>query len=186
MAKRGLDPDVTRENIRLAAAQLFMSNGVHASSLADIALAAGLSKGTLYYHYPTKENLVLEIAQAHFTSITEDMYRWIDLLRENTNARDAIEALSMALIQEPDRLYLHFALLTETMRENGALSSLLQTKQKEWSVLLEVGALKMTGPGAKRFSQYCGLYFSLLDGVALHRLLGETLSIEQLIELMME
>ena len=47
------------------AAQLFTRAGIHGTSLNDIAQAAGLSKGTLYYYYPTKEALVNDIAHTH-------------------------------------------------------------------------------------------------------------------------
>ena len=59
-----------REAILATAAQLFTQQGVHGTSLGDIAAAADLSKGTLYYYYPAKEELVLTIGEgclSHFT-----------------------------------------------------------------------------------------------------------------------
>jgi len=175
MAKKNLEVESTREGIRQTASQLFMTGGVHATSLADIAKAAKLSKGTLYYHYPTKEYLVLDIAEEHFGRMTEIIFGWIDSLAEGKSAEEALSALSDALLSDPDKMRLHFALMSEALREEGALRRRIVAKQREWSVMLEVGALRMTGPGAARFRTYSRMYLALLDGCALHQLLnGQT------------
>ena len=54
-------------NIIKVATELIGKKGVEKTSLADIAREAGISKGTLYYYYPTKNDirtckLVFEIA----------------------------------------------------------------------------------------------------------------------------
>lgn len=175
MAKKNAEVESTREGIRQTASQLFMTGGVHATSLADISKAAKLSKGTLYYHYPTKEYLVLDIAEEHFGRMTEIIFAWIDSLAEGKAAPDALKLLTDALTPDADRLRLHFALMSEALREDGALRKRIVAKQREWAVMMEVGALRMTGPGAQRFRSYSRMFLALLDGCALHRLLnGQT------------
>ena len=172
MAKKNAEAEGTRDGIRQTASQLFMTGGVHATSLADIAKASKLSKGTLYYHYPTKEYLVLDIAEEHFGHMTEIIFTWIDSLAEGKAAADALSGLSDALISDADKMRLHFALMSEALREDGALRKRIVAKQREWAVMLEVGALRMTGPGAQRFRAYSRMFLSLLDGCVLHQLLN--------------
>ncbi|MGG7060792.1 TetR/AcrR family transcriptional regulator, partial [Clostridium tertium] len=47
-----------KENILLAATKLMTKNGIKNTSLADIAKAVDISKGTLYYHYSSKDDLI--------------------------------------------------------------------------------------------------------------------------------
>jgi AcrR family transcriptional regulator len=48
----------TRRRILDAAMSLFAERGYHASSNADVAEAAGLTRGAMLYHFPTREDLV--------------------------------------------------------------------------------------------------------------------------------
>lgn len=186
MAQRNPEPEGTRENIRRTASSLFTANGVHATSLADIAQAAKLSKGTLYYHYPSKEELVLEISERYFSEITAAIYSWIDEITLDTSPEQAFDALSRGLRRSRETMRLYFALLSEALREESALCTLFRVKQKEWAVMMEVGALKLTGAGAQRFRRYSRIYFAMLDGLALHGLLDDQLDIGQLHKLLAE
>ncbi|MEE9208885.1 MAG: TetR family transcriptional regulator, partial [Kiloniellales bacterium] len=47
----------TRERIERAALKLFATKGVAATSIRDIAKAAGVSLGAMYNHYPSKDDL---------------------------------------------------------------------------------------------------------------------------------
>jgi len=49
---------VHRENIASAASVLFMENGITATSMSDIAEAAGYSKATLYVYFENKEEII--------------------------------------------------------------------------------------------------------------------------------
>jgi AcrR family transcriptional regulator len=58
----------TSENSRLkrlriveGAAALFDERGYHATSMADIAAASGISKPTLYYYFPSKDSILFQI-----------------------------------------------------------------------------------------------------------------------------
>ena len=50
-----------REKILKTAKELFIKNGYNATTTGDIVKYSGSSKGNLYYHFKTKENLFLEI-----------------------------------------------------------------------------------------------------------------------------
>lgn len=48
----------TRDRLITAAAELFYGDGIRAVSIDSIAERAGLTKRTLYYHFPSKDDLV--------------------------------------------------------------------------------------------------------------------------------
>ncbi|MDX1448444.1 MAG: TetR/AcrR family transcriptional regulator [Acidimicrobiia bacterium] len=50
-----------RERITDAAAELFVERGYAQTTLRDIAAAAGIKAGSIYYHFESKESLLLDI-----------------------------------------------------------------------------------------------------------------------------
>ncbi|HYN62887.1 MAG TPA: TetR/AcrR family transcriptional regulator [Rubrivivax sp.] len=58
-----------REAIVVRAAELFARHGYHATSMKQVAEAAGLSKATLYHYYRDKDALLVHIADAHVSRL---------------------------------------------------------------------------------------------------------------------
>src|SRR6266436_6944594 len=55
--------DTRREEIITAARDLFSRKGFHGTSMPDIARAAGISTGLIYYIFPSKEDILLACCQ---------------------------------------------------------------------------------------------------------------------------
>ena len=53
----------TRKRLYDAALAVFRSDGVNAARIDDIAQRAGVSRGTFYFHYPSKEDVLLQLMQ---------------------------------------------------------------------------------------------------------------------------
>ncbi len=62
-------PD-TRERIRGAAATLFREKGFHGSSMLDLAEVVGITKSSLYHHFPSKQALLSEIIEGTVARVT--------------------------------------------------------------------------------------------------------------------
>jgi TetR/AcrR family transcriptional regulator len=58
-----------REAIVVRAAELFARHGYHATSMNQVAEAAGLSKATLYHYYRDKDALLVHIADGHVSRL---------------------------------------------------------------------------------------------------------------------
>jgi AcrR family transcriptional regulator len=56
--------DLTRQRILDAAARVFRDKGYAGARLTDIAEAAGMQAGSLYYHFASREELVEEVLRA--------------------------------------------------------------------------------------------------------------------------
>ncbi|GAA1511057.1 TetR/AcrR family transcriptional regulator [Sphaerisporangium rubeum] len=56
-------PSDTRQRIQSAARELFARQGVHKTSLQEIADRLGITKPALYYHFASREDLVRSIVQ---------------------------------------------------------------------------------------------------------------------------
>jgi len=66
MSRRAYDAVQTRASILLAARGLFAKKGYTATSMEDICSATGFSKGSLYYHFKSKEDLFIQLAEETF------------------------------------------------------------------------------------------------------------------------
>ncbi len=53
----------TRERIRNEAAALFREKGVNVTSMSDLAAEVGITKSSLYHHFPSKQALLSEIIE---------------------------------------------------------------------------------------------------------------------------
>jgi AcrR family transcriptional regulator len=78
----------TRERLVVAAREVFEERGFDSTRMGDIAAAAGVSHGTVYTWFPTKE----DVLHAAVDSITEEMY---DVL-STPDITDPIERISVA------------------------------------------------------------------------------------------
>jgi len=63
-------PTTAKEPLRLAALTLFTERGIHATSIRDIAKAAGVSEAALYRHWDGKDALVLSLYREHLDEVT--------------------------------------------------------------------------------------------------------------------
>ena len=77
----------TRQRIIDAAMQLFARKGFHHTSIADLAQAAGLTKGALYHHFENKGALLYAVLQAMREIWREEVVR--DVLK----ARNSLDRL---------------------------------------------------------------------------------------------
>jgi AcrR family transcriptional regulator len=122
----------TREKIILAALKLFEKNGFAAFRTQDAADAAGISHGSIFAHFKTKEDLILCVAN-RFLSEVDSVTRRI--LRESTSLEQFLQAHLRAMSQH-EILYTRFIqethLLPQEVRSliveiNSAVSSHLKT-----------------------------------------------------------
>ncbi len=83
-------PTETRERILLAAGQVFARKGYRAASLDTVAQAAGLTKGAIYWHFRSKNDLFFALLDAKFAAHTAPV---AEELRAAAQADDPRHAL---------------------------------------------------------------------------------------------
>jgi len=163
MAKK-LGADEVRSSIRNKAAELFTKNGIHASSLNDIARESALSKGTIYYYYPSKEALLSELAQDCTAKTSELLYTWLEGLKRGEDVHAALLRLLSAFTDDPHNARFHTVLCTEAVLGNEELQSLLKLCYREWCLLLEIGSLKIRTRDSALLRSRSRLFFTILEG----------------------
>jgi TetR/AcrR family transcriptional repressor of nem operon len=86
-----------RERLVAAAAQMLHQQGAEATTLADIAKAAGVPLGNVYYYFKTKSDIIAAVIDAHAGAV-HSMLAWLDASQADPAAR--LRALFAALAGE--------------------------------------------------------------------------------------
>jgi AcrR family transcriptional regulator len=105
----------TREDIRAVALELFAENGVEQTSLRQIAERLGITKAALYYHFPSKDELLADLARP----MIEDLEAFVVSGRDATPG-DAHDVLQVYL----GLCHRHRRLLQSVLRDPAVLSRL--------------------------------------------------------------
>lgn len=87
----------TREELLLAAAQVFAEQGIERASMGDIAAKAGYTKGALYANFASKQDLIREVARS--TDRTSAASAKSELF-DDTDCTTAIPGISEGKIDE--------------------------------------------------------------------------------------
>jgi len=126
----------SRQEILRTAARLFQQRGYDATSMNDVAAALKLSKGGLYHHFQSKDEILFEIMN-HAMEITQD--RVLGPVRMIADPEDRLRALI--------RLHIEVVLsprdreITVMLHENHplqpALRKRINTRKKEYVHFVE-------------------------------------------------
>lgn len=162
--------DATRELIQSAAVRVFAQRGFAASSIRHIAEEAGLSTGSIYRHYASKDALFDELLGQASTGLTA------------ASAMFMSEADPLTLVREFTRVFLadlaggngeaeffmvmNQGFLTDT--PSGTAERLAATQRPLWDAFAD---LVRRGQAAGQFedgdpAQITAYYFAMLAGVA--------------------
>lgn len=79
---RGPRQDNRRERLLDAAAKLFSERGFHATSIRDIAKAVGMLSGSIYYHFASKEEMLLAVYEEGVRGVAERVEQAVADYRE--------------------------------------------------------------------------------------------------------
>jgi AcrR family transcriptional regulator len=99
---------LTREGILEAAARIFSEKGFHATSMNDIADAVNLQKASLYYHFTSKQEILISL---------------LDYALDLINSR--LEAVLAQSLSPDEKLRQAMVSYLQTIAENQNLSAVL-------------------------------------------------------------
>ena len=69
-----VDREEMQHGILDAAMQVYSKKGYHAATIADVAEAAGLGKGTLYLYFKNKEAIAISMVDRHFKGMEDRFF----------------------------------------------------------------------------------------------------------------
>jgi TetR/AcrR family transcriptional regulator len=127
---RAANYDDQREMILTRAAELFARRGYPATSMNQVAEAAGLSKATLYHYYRDKYSLLVEIAEGHVSrlvAMTDEV-----LAREGLTPEARVRELVTSILREYAHAQHAHRVLTDDVRflEPGDCERILDMQRR--------------------------------------------------------
>lgn len=113
MGRRRKEPrSVHREAIAAAASSLFLENGVPATSMDDIARAAGYSKATLYVYFENKEEIVNVLVLDSMRRLCACIAASLD---ERSSTREKYDLICRELLRYQEEYPFYFRMTLETI-----------------------------------------------------------------------
>ncbi len=82
----------TRERVLLEAARLFRHHGYAATTLREVADAAGIKAGSIYYHFESKEQILEEVLDKGIQVVSDAVHARVDALPPDATARERLAA----------------------------------------------------------------------------------------------
>jgi len=180
----------TREQILQAALACFSDKGYHQTTMDDIVKESGLSKGSLYWYFKSKQELFISLIDWFMTGVGEEVFQaWTDEM----SAAEKIRAMIGAFVNESEQ-YIPFFKITldfwaqtsEDEQLRQIFDSILDQFQAQLSALIEEGVAN----GQFRPVDAPALSLALLgmvDSLVLYRtLLGEKIEVRASAEVTLE
>lgn len=99
-------PEATRDQILVEAARLFRHQGYAATTLRQIADAAGIKAGSIYYHFGSKDEILAVVLDQGISVVDLEVKRRVEALPPGASQRErvaaAIEGHLFGLLQHGD------------------------------------------------------------------------------------
>jgi AcrR family transcriptional regulator len=172
MGKLGRKGANTRERIIQAAAKLIIEKGVADTSLGDIADDVGISKGTLYYYYGSKGDLIFDLSDRHVRRITSTISESLQRTAGIQSPAEVIEMMLQIILRSETRGQIHVYLIQEALTgHHSSLRDRFVSEYRRWRELIEDG-LRMFMDGSTDFALLSRVILYTVDGLLLQSLLG--------------
>ena len=178
-------PEDNRQKIIETAMSMISEKGVDKTSLAQISKASGLSKGTLYYYYASKNDLIFDMADQHMERITTALFSMIE---ENNSLswENMFTVFFDTLLTSEARSRLHLYLVREAISGNDSLKKRFQHTYCQWFGLVDKAYEKMPGSQTK-IPAKSKFLVAVVDGFILQGLLEtEPTPVKEIVDLMLK
>lgn len=168
-----IDKTTSRARIIDAARKLMADKGVKQTTLADIAREAGISRGTLFYYYASKNDLIYDILEKHLSDLTDAIFASLPRRRNTVDLASALQSALTGLIQDESSGRMNLYLLQEAIIENSDLRDRFAVKYQTWRELIAGQAARILGiSDSRQLSTLGALLLAMIDGLTIQFLLA--------------
>lgn len=161
----------TKQLILSSTEKLIQQRQVEAISLQDIATEAGISKGTLYYYYTSKQLILFDLVEMYLDNLATDLIEWI----ENKEKDTSLKRLIYFVIEKGahnNRTKMHIYLINHALRDNNEdVRKTFRDKYKEWSNLLKTTIEERCKTDDSEL--IADLLLAIIDGILIRELMGD-------------
>jgi len=161
-----------------ATVELLEKQSLDDISLAKIATTAGISKGTLYYHYKTKEDILLDITNRFIDQQWDDFLIWVDNKEKDTSLHRLYKYVIERNVKYVGPRY---HLLYSAFLGNERIREILIERYREFQSLISSKIAERAGDEYADYLAWTALLVS--DGLIVQKLLNnENIDIDEFIK----
>ena len=168
-----------REQILLAALNVFAKRGLAATKISDIAMNANLSHGLVYHYFKSKEAMFTELVSRALEESTREVKAIDAMLLEPLDKIRAIADVVIKGIDETQDSAFYFLLMVQAYVSDTNPEEVKELMQKDFApneIMLKIveegqkkGCIREGSP-----QDYVMLYWASIQGLALYKLfMGE-------------
>lgn len=171
MAETKGDPRL-KEHILTTALELMSRKGINGTTLSDIAKACDISRGTLYYYYNSKSELILQINKWNMEKLTDGLLKLLDTyIEKGLGFSEILPEVFKTISGAQTRGRMHLYLINEAISKNPDLADRLRESYRNWFLILESAFIKILPENKDRQAIARALVASL-DGMMIQNILS--------------
>ena len=172
MCAETLKDPYLKERILNASLELMSKRGISGTTLGDIAQRCDISRGTLYYHYRSKDELIVAINEWNIEELTGDL---LEMVRQCCARGQGLEQILIeaftVISGAAERGKIHLHLLNEALSRDCSLIERLRGSYRHWFSIME-DALTQLLPAEKDCGALARALVASLDGMIIQGLLN--------------
>lgn len=168
----GNSDNSTQGKILDATENLIIAKGIEKTSLADIAKEVGISKGTLYYHYSSKDQLIEDVADRYFNNMTQSVLEGIKDLNYGTYDFNTLSSMISDILGYRSTGRLHLSLIQEAVTRNETLRCRFIEKYSQWRGIIKYELKNLLKVDSVDYEMISFLVVAVIDGLVMESLLG--------------
>lgn len=172
--------DNIKEKVLKAATELLQEKAFNEVSLMEIARKAGVTKGSVYYYYKTKNDLLYDIADGYLQEMYDRLIEWVEDERKDTSLPRLLNYVLSFGVEDPAKnLRLH--LTVDAISGQEQIKEKLIARYRNFRKIIgEKIAERKTGAD----EEYTGwLVLTVIDGLMIQSLLGnEEIDVKKFID----
>lgn len=170
-----------KEKVLKSSTKLLQEKAFSEISLMDIAKEAGVTKGSVYYYYKTKDDILYDVADGYLQKLYDDLISWVDNKEKDTSLPRLLRYALQRGTDDPGKsLRLHLTL--DAIYGNELIRKKLIDRYNTFRTI--IGARIAERQEASDDGWYDGwLVVTVIDGLMIQTLLGnEDIDIPKFIE----
>lgn len=167
-----------KELITDATEKLLLTKSLSDISLAEIALHAGISKGTLYYHYKSKNDILFDITDKYLEEQFQNLIEWTEDATKDTSLHRLVKyILERDIATAGMRLHFYY----DAMLGNEKIREKLLNRYAQFAQVIAEKIAERTDKIPADY--FAWMLLMLSDGLFIHQTIGNTqLDVSQFIK----
>lgn len=162
----------TKDKILDTVENLISKNNVNSFSIKDIADELKISKGTIFYYYKSKDEIILDIMTKHFKELEDDYFAWLNKHKDELLSKERfLEIIFYKGVELFNKAKINIYLINECASGKPHLKEEYINLRESWRSKLEVGIKQVFKEDVdEKIMSY--LLMVIIDGLTIQQVLN--------------